>query len=161
MCEAEKWLIENESERLNKFISEIRKTLNPKKTLQNWHKQYRETYGPRKNFIEIIMKTYDTLGILPGFMKMKTKKIKGVKTSTLRKPEEFKNIKKLKKEFKHEVGEIYDEYRSPFVHQGKFLSFDVRLQTKIGGISFPGSISLQDIIGITLNVMKVNLTLTR
>lgn len=153
------WLIENE-ERLKEFIEEIKGSSSPKEIIKKWHEQYRETYGPRKNFVKIVIDSYKTLNKIPSFMWLKTKIIKGVKTSTYR-TEGYNDINKLFEEFEKEIKKIYDKYRSPFAHQGKFLDFGVRIQTKVGGPSFPGSISLQDLSLITLNLMKVNLTISK
>jgi len=150
------WLTENKEERLNKFVEEIKGKSSPEDIIRKWHEQYRETYGPRKNFVKIVIETYKTLNKMPSFMNFKTDSINGVKTSTYR-TEGYKNVDELFSEFEKIIKNIYDDYRSPFAHQGKFLKFDIRIHTKIGGMSVPGSISLQDMASITLNVMKVNL----
>jgi len=149
------WLIEDKEKRLNKFLEEIKGIQNPEEVIKNWHEQYRETYGPRRNFAKIVIETYKTINKVPSFMKFKTENIKGVKTSTYR-TGGYKDTGELYKEFGKVIKSIYDHYRSPFAHQGKFLGFDVRIHTKIGGMSVPGSISLQDMAGIALNVMKIN-----
>jgi len=150
------WLIENKEERLNRFVEEIKESKNTEVSIKNWHEQYRETYGPRKNFVKVVIETYKTLNKVPSFMNFKTENINGVKTSTYR-TEGYKDVDELFSEFEKIIKNIYDDYRSPFAHQGKFLKFDVRINTKIGGMSVPGSISLQDMARIALNVMKVNL----
>lgn len=150
------WLIENKEDRLNKFVKDIKENSSADDIIKKWHEQYRETYGPRKNFAKIVIETHRTLNKVPSFMQFKTETIKGVKTSTYR-TEGYKDVNELYTEFEKVIKDIYDDYRSPFAHQGKLLSFDVRIHTKIGGMSVPGSISLQDMAGIALNVMKVNL----
>lgn len=149
------WLIENKKERLDIFSKEMKASKN-EEVIIKWHTKYRETYGPRKNFVRIIIETYKNLNKVPGFMRFKTENRNGVKTSSY-KTEGYKDANELNVEFEKVIKGIYDDYRSPFAHQGKFLSFDVRIHTKIGGISVPGCISLQDLAGITLNVMKMNL----
>ncbi|MBN2101973.1 MAG: hypothetical protein JW716_03830 [Candidatus Aenigmarchaeota archaeon] len=138
------------------FIKEIKETDEPRKIIEKWHIIYRETYGPRKNFINIIVDTYKTLNIIPGFMKFKTVVKNGVEKTTYR-TEGYNDINEYLTEFRKAIGHVYDESRCPFAHQGKFLRFDIRIQTKIGGLSSPRSISLQDMATITFNVMKANI----
>jgi len=150
------WLIENKEERFNKFLEEIKKNQNPEEIIKKWHESYREMYGPRKNFIKIIVETYKTLNKVPGFMRSKTENRNGIKTSTYRR-ECYKNVDELWEKFEKVIKNIYDDYRSPFAHRGKFLNFSIKINTLTGGMSVQGSISLQDMAKIALNVMKVNL----
>ncbi len=53
------WLSENEEE-LGIFVKEIKNFPNPKEIIKKCHEKYRETYGPRKNFIKIIVNTYES-----------------------------------------------------------------------------------------------------
>lgn len=149
------WLIENPEKKLIPFVNEIKTNQAPENIIKKWHEKYREIYGPRKNFINIIIETYKSHDKLPEFMYFETKTNDGVSRSSPRLGEY--NGEELYNEFKKEIGSIYDDYRSPFVHQGKFLSFSVRVTSKSGLFSVPGCISLQQFAEITLNVMKENL----
>lgn len=151
------WLIENPEENLIPFVNEIKTNQTPENIIKKWHEKYRETYGPRKNFIKIIIETYKSHDKLPEFMRFETKTNGGVSRSSFRL--EGYTKEELYTEFKKEVENIYDDYRSPFVHQGKFLSFSVRVTTKSGLFSVPGCISLQEFAEITLEVMKENLNI--
>lgn len=91
-------------------------------------------------------------------MLCRTEKKEGVSISQLRNKNNLKSVDLLN-EFKKEVGDIYDKYRSPFIHQGKFLNPVIKARTKIFGNSVPGFISLQDFAKITLDVMKLNFKL--
>ena len=61
-------------------------------------------------------------------MKWKVETIRGVKTSTWR-TEGYKDADELYTEFEKSIKRLYDKYRSPFVHKGKFLNFVVRIKT--------------------------------
>jgi len=148
------WL--SDAARLSEFTKQIKSSETPIEIIKHWHSKYRETYGPRKNFVKIIVETYKSMKKVPSFMRFKTEKNGGRRISKFRE-EGYKNGEELYCEFEKVIKRIYDEYRSPFAHEGKFLGFDVKIHTKTGGMSVPGTISLQDMASITLNVMKTNL----
>ena len=148
------WL--SDATRLSEFTKQIKSSETPIEIIKQWHSKYRETYGPRKNFVKTIVETYKSMKKVPSFMQFKTEKSGGRRISKFIE-EGYKNEEELYGEFEKVIKHIYDEYRSPFVHAGKFLGFDVKIHTNIGGISVRGAISLQDMASITLNVMKTNL----
>lgn len=150
----DEWLTENPEERLNPFFNEIKEN-SSEDIIKKWHEQYRETYGPRKNFVGIVIKTYKTLNKYPQFMHSKSEVIGEVVRISYK---EYENIEKLWKKFEKVIKDIYDKYRSPFAHQGKMLDSNAIFQTaELGGMSSTDTISIQDIAGIVINVMKVNL----
>lgn len=152
----DKWLCEDKK-RLDEFMDELKSDSSPKDVLSKWHEGYRETYGPRKNFVNTILDTYKNLNTAPSFMRWKVENVKGVKTSTLR-TEGYKDANELYMEFEKAIKRLYDKYRSPFAHEGKFLNFSVRIDTKTGGHSDPESLSLQDIAKMVSDVIKSNIS---
>lgn len=153
----DKWIIENKKERLNKFVNDIKKEENKEKVIENWYLTYKETYGLRKNFVKIIIEdTYKKLKKVPFFINIKCEKMEnGIITSY--QLETYSNEEEVYSKLSKIIKKIYDDYRSPFTHEGKFLKACVKIDTLIGGISNSESVSLQDISNISLNVMKQNL----
>ena len=88
---------------------------------------------------KIIEDTYKKLRKVPSFMNMKCEKINGITTAY--RTEAYSNEDKYS-ELSKVIKKLYDDYRSPFTHEGKFLKFHVKIDTIIGGISNPESISL-------------------
>ncbi len=151
----DKWLCEDKG-KLDEFMKELKASSLPKDVISKWHEEYRESYGPRKLFVNLIVNTYKNLNTAPSFMNWKVETIEGVKTSTLR-TEGYRDANELYMEFEKSIKRLYDKYRSPFAHEGKFLNFSVRIDTKTGGHSDPESLSLQDIAKIVSDVIKSNI----
>lgn len=153
----DQWLVEDKANRLDKFVEEIKAGGSaPEEVVKKWFELYRDTYGIRKNFVKIIKETYQATGNVPGFMENKTEKIGGRRVSTFG-TASYKKEDELWSEFERALKYIYDKYRSPFVHAGEFLGFDVKICTMTGGMSLPRSISLQTMADIALHVMRQNL----
>ncbi|MBI2549123.1 hypothetical protein HYW21_07275 [Candidatus Woesearchaeota archaeon] len=150
----DEWLCDDKV-RIDAFTKELKSCTSAKNIIPRWYEEYRDTYGSRKNFVKLIVTTYKNLNTAPSFMRLKVEKVNGVKTSTLR-TEGYKDVNELYIEFEKSIKRLYDKYRSPFAHEGKFLNFNVRIMTKVGGFSDPESISLHDIAKMVLDVMKNN-----
>ena len=123
---------------------------------QNWSEEYAKGYGAARAFAKAVVDTYRAIDKLPAFMRWETERIGESKVSTLRTLDE--DSEGLFKELERIMRDVYHEYRSPFAHTGRKLELAVRAKTRIGFPSTPGSISVQDLGEITLQVMKLNLT---
>ena len=147
------WLKTRES--FEEFSKEFLEEENKKAVLEKWKEKYLEDYGITRKFVKIVMDCYKNQKGIPNYiLDWKTEMINGIKTSTLRNPEEEINEEELYNDFEKDLKKIYREYRSKFVHQGEFIPFDSRISTQIGGISHPQCISSQQFAGIVLVVMK-------
>ncbi|TRZ54626.1 hypothetical protein D4Q76_02065 [archaeon] len=148
------WIVNKEI--LEKFSEEF-KSDDKKAVICKYKEMYLNDYGATRKFVNIILDTYKVLGGVPDYIaNWKTEMINGIKTSMPRKMEE-QNEDVLKKDFEKDIKQIYSEYRSKFIHEGKFIPFDARINTLTGGTSQPQSISIQQIAGIVLQVIKHNL----
>src|SRR3989338_10799 len=146
------WIVQNEN--IHTFSKEFNDGGDKKGVLLKWKEQYLEKFGTTRAFVNLILECYKQLGGIPSYIvTFKTETVNGVKTSTPRKPDEI-NEEALLNDFTKDIKMIYGEYRSKFIHEGEFIPFDSKINTNIGGISTPQSISSQDFARMVLTVMK-------
>lgn len=141
---------------IDKFSEEFQND-DKKTVISKYKKIYLENYGATRKFVNIVIDTYKVLGGVPDYIaNWKTEMNNGIKTSLPRKMEEQTEAV-LREDFEKDIKYIYSEYRSKFIHEGKFLPFDAKINTLTGGTSQPQCISTQQLAGIVLQVIKHNL----
>lgn len=154
----EKWLLDNDLE-----IDKLRKTSSVddfKDIIKKQSESYLEKYGSRRNFVELIIKSYALdKPKYPHFIFYETSKEK--KDYTL---SESKN-RLCEHEFKKYLQLIYDEYRSQPLHQCNSIPFYSAISSIIGLSSgkLPvnnknkWSVDVIDFAVIVLNVIDIYL----
>jgi putative component of toxin-antitoxin plasmid stabilization module len=146
------WLVKGDI--FDKFLKEIQDEKNKKAVIKKYDEIYLEEFGVTRRFVRTILEVYKKIGGVPEYIaQWKTEVINGVKTTTFRNPEQI-NEKELWTEFERDIKMIYREYRSKFVHEGKFIPFDSQISTEIGGLSHPKCVTSQQFAGIVLVILK-------
>lgn len=124
-------------------------------TIEDNFDTYKKNYGARQNFVKIFLEKYRKTGTAPSFVKNKevieiedgVERIQKRTRPLEDKDEAFEAVEKLLKK-------VYDEYRSPMLHEAETLGFEEKIMSKIGGVSSPVWMSAQDFGIITFDIFE-------